>query len=98
MPKRKPLSSTTPNRSKTVTRVRSGVRSAKGASTTKTQAYLNLLSRTSGASVAEMQKAIGWQPHSVRSLLSGKIRKMPGVTLTSERPGNGPRRYHVKTA
>ena len=98
MPKRKSASSTKRSCGKTATRVRNGARRAKGASTTKTQTCLDLLSRAGGASVVEMQKATGWQPHSVRGLLSGKIGKMPGVTLTSERPDNGPRRYHVKTA
>ena len=98
MPKRKSASSTKRSRGKHATRVRIGARSAKGSSATKTQTCLDLLSRAGGASVVEMQKAIGWQPHSVRGLLSGKIGKMPGVNLTSEKCGNAPRRYHVKTA
>ena len=84
--------------SKVTAQVRKGARSAKGASTNKTQACLALLSRAGGASLGEMQKATGWQMHSLRGLLSGKIGKMPGVVLTSERQGDAPRRYHVKTA
>jgi hypothetical protein len=68
------------------------------ASASKTQACLNLMSRQSGATLEEMQKATGWQPHSVRGLLAGKIKKMPGVTLTTERPIDGPRRYRVAVA
>jgi hypothetical protein len=98
MPKRKPESSTQPSRGKTAKRGRGSARRAKGASATKTQICLDLLLRPSGATIEEMRKATGWQPHSVRGLLSGKIGKMPGVNLTSEKPGDGPRRYHARTA
>ena len=39
--------------------------------TTKTDAVLKLLGRQQGATVAQLQKATGWQPHSVRAALSG---------------------------
>ena len=62
---------------------------------TKKQIALSLLERSKGASIAEMQKAMGWQAHSVRGFLAGTVRKMPGVTLLSEKTENGPRRYRV---
>jgi hypothetical protein len=65
-------------------------------SQTKTQNCLALLERTEGASIAEMQKATGWQPHSVRGFLAGTIKKTPGVTLTSEKADDGERRYRVQ--
>ena len=63
---------------------------------TKKQIALSLLRRPKGASIPEMQEAMGWQPHSVRGLLAGTIRKMPGVVLLSEKPESGPRRYHAE--
>ena len=39
--------------------------------TTKTDAVLKLLGRQRGATVAQLQKATGWQPHSVRAALAG---------------------------
>ena len=63
---------------------------------TKKQIALALLQRPKGASIAEMQEAMGWQPHSVRGLLSGTIRKMPGANLVSDKPASGPRRYHAE--
>jgi hypothetical protein len=98
MPKRKPESSTHPSRGKTAKRGRGSARRAKGASATKTQTCLDLLSRPNGATLEEMQEATGWQPHSVRGLLAGKIKKMAGLNLTSEKPGDGPRRYNVRAA
>ncbi len=65
---------------------------------TKKQIALALLERPKGASIAEMQGAMGWQAHSVRGFLAGTVGKMPGVILVSERPENGPRRYRVEAA
>ncbi len=63
---------------------------------TKKQIALSLLERPKGASIAEMQGAMGWQAHSVRGFLAGTVRKMPGVTLVSDKIENGPRRYRIE--
>ncbi len=65
---------------------------------TKTQIALSLLERSKGATIAEMQNAMGWQSHSVRGFLAGTVKKMPGVSLVSEKTNNGPRRYRVEAA
>ena len=65
---------------------------------TKKQIALSLLQRSKGASIAEMQDAMGWQAHSVRGFLAGTVGKMPGVILVSEKAENGPRRYRVEAA
>ena len=65
---------------------------------TKKQIALSLLQRAKGASIPEMQDAMGWQAHSVRGFLAGTVGKMPGMILVSEKPGNGPRRYRVEAA
>jgi len=65
---------------------------------TKTAALLALLARKEGASLEELQSASGWQPHSVRGFLAGTVKKMPGVSLSSEKPEDGPRRYRVQQA
>lgn len=61
----------------------------------KQQLCLELLSRPDGASLEELQAATGWQAHSVRGFLSGTVKKKLGLTLLSERAGDGPRRYRV---
>ncbi len=63
---------------------------------TKKQIALSLLERSKGASIAEMQNAMGWQAHSVRGFLAGTVRKMPGVTLVSDKTEGGPRRYRIE--
>ena len=65
---------------------------------TKKQIAVSLLQRSKGASIAEMQRAMDWQAHSVRGFLAATVKKMPGVTLISEKPENGPRRYRVVRA
>ena len=61
----------------------------------KTNAIVKLLWRQRGASIAEIQKATGWQPHSVRGFLSGTVKKRLGHKLLSERRPGGERRYKI---
>ncbi len=90
---RSPKKTETPRATKATT-VASRRRSPK----TKKQIAFSLLERAKGASIAEMQNAMGWQAHSVRGFLAATVKKMPGVTLVSEKPDNGPRRYRVEAA
>ncbi len=90
---RSPKSVTTPG-----TRVKAAAPRRRQRQRTKTQIALSLLQRSKGASIAEMQDAMGWQAHSVRGFLAGTVKKMPGVILVSEKPENGPRRYRVQAA
>ena len=53
---------------------------------TKAASVRKLLAREKGATMKEMEKATGWQPHSVRAFLSG-LRK-EGATLVREQRGN----------
>jgi len=64
----------------------------------KSEAVIALLSRKGGATIDELQKATGWQPHSVRGFLSGTVKKRSDLKLSSEKPAKGSRRYHVKAA
>ncbi len=44
---------------------------SKAKNQTKAGAILGQLRRPSGATVARLQKATGWQPHSIRATLTG---------------------------
>ena len=50
---------------------------------TKQAKVIDLLRRPGGASIKEMMKATGWQPHSVRGVMSGMLKKKLGLTITS---------------
>lgn len=41
------------------------------ATPTRRDQLIKMLTRTSGATIAQMQDAFGWQPHSARAALSG---------------------------
>ncbi len=60
---------------------------------TKTATIAHLLSRSKGASMAELQSATGWQPHSIRAALSG-LRKR-GVTVTRSQTDKGASVYRI---
>ncbi len=64
---------------------------------TKKQTCIDMLKRPKGASLAELQKATGWQSHSVRGFLSGTVKKMPGIALVAEVTDDSGRRYRVET-
>lgn len=50
---------------------------------TRQQALTKLLNRKSGASIAQIQKAFGWQPHSARAAIS-TLRKTGTVIERSD--------------
>jgi hypothetical protein len=61
----------------------------------KQEALLALLRRPQGATVADLQAATGWQPHSVRGALSGLVRKKLGLAVTSSKEGDRGRVYRI---
>jgi hypothetical protein len=74
-----------------------GAKKAKGARDgSKAAKILDMLKRPGGATSKELQKASGWQPHSVRGLLSGTVGKKMGLTVTSTKGEDGERSYSVK--
>ncbi len=62
---------------------------------TKQALLIDLLKRKKGATIEEAVAATGWQPHSVRGAISGTLKKKLGLAVTSEKPGDGPRRYRI---
>jgi hypothetical protein len=60
---------------------------------TKSDTILKLLQRPKGASLAQLQKATGWQQHSVRAALTGLRKK--GHETTSENAKDGTRVYYI---
>lgn len=48
-----------------------------------------LMQRPQGATVAEMQEATGWQPHTVRGAIASAIKKKLGLDVASTKEGRG---------
>ena len=63
----------------------------------KKATVIALLKRPKGATLEELTKATGWQPHSVRGFLSGSLRKSLGLKIKSSKHATGQRAYQLKT-
>ncbi len=61
----------------------------------KSTKILDLLRRPAGASVKELMKATGWQPHSVRGFLSGTLDKKLGLKVESFQRADDERAHRV---
>jgi hypothetical protein len=61
----------------------------------KTAKILALLKRPGGASLPQLQKATGWQAHSVRGFLSGALKKKMGLRVDSTKRDTGERAYRL---
>jgi hypothetical protein len=62
---------------------------------TKQAKVLELLRRPEGATIAQLVKATGWQPHTVRGAMAGALKKRLGIEIKSEKPEDGERVYRV---
>ena len=63
---------------------------------TKQSQVIALMQREDGASLAELIDATHWQPHSVRGVISGILRKKLGLNVTcTSLPESGENRYRI---
>ena len=63
---------------------------------TRKSLVIELLGKPNGASVAEIMKLTGWQPHSVRGFISGSLIKKSGLKVESFKREDGQRAYAVR--
>ncbi len=61
---------------------------------TKIDSVRKLLSRPTGASIAQLQKTTGWQPHSVRAALTRLRQKGLAIERRNDPAGT---RYRIET-
>jgi hypothetical protein len=60
----------------------------------KTAQVVAMLQRKSGATLAEIMEAMGWQRHTVRGFMAGAMKKA-GYTVESFKPEGGERTYRI---
>ena len=63
---------------------------------TKATKIIGLLRRNTGATIADIAKATGWQRHSVHGFMSGTLRKKRGFQIISTKEGTKDRRYRIE--
>lgn len=54
-----------------------------------------MLRRPEGASLAQLSKALDWQPHSVRGAMSGSLKKKQGLRITASKEEGADRVYRI---
>ena len=62
---------------------------------TKLALLVDLLKRKTGATIGEIVKATGWQPHSVRGAISGALKKKLGLAVSSDKVDGRGRVYRI---
>ena len=67
---------------------------AKEPKTSKKQLMLDMLKRPEGATIPELEKATGWQSHSVRGALVN-LKNKDKHPITNSKEEDGPRRYFL---
>ena len=84
-----------PRRPKAPKRAKRKPSNAPARERTKKAEVLALIQRPKGATLAEIQKATGWQAHSVRGFISGTLGKKMGLPTDSSRREDGERVYRL---
>ena len=69
------------------------IRKPTNARRTKAGTILDMLQRPTGASINQLTKATGWQPHSVRAGLTGLRKK--GCEIARSKDDRGVTRYRI---
>lgn len=54
-----------------------------------------MLKRPDGATIDEIVKTLGWQPHTVRGAIAGALKKKLGLKVESEKEGERGRVYRI---
>jgi DNA-binding NarL/FixJ family response regulator len=72
---------------------------AKTASTPRTDSkqsqLIAMLKQPDGATIAEIAKALGWLPHTVRGAIAGALKKKLGLNVESEKVDDRGRVYRI---
>ncbi|OYW51728.1 MAG: hypothetical protein B7Z29_21315 [Hyphomicrobium sp. 12-62-95] len=96
-------SKTTTVKSKSTKTARKTVKAAAPAATvaqhrsgTKQALLIEMLSRETGATIADLVAASGWLPHTIRGAMAGALKKKLGLTITSEKVDGRGRVYRVQ--
>jgi hypothetical protein len=68
---------------------------AREAPGSKQAVLLALMRRRGGTTIDEAVTALGWRPHSIRTLISGVARKKLGLSVQTDRDDKGRLQYRI---
>jgi hypothetical protein len=91
----KPRAHTAPPKAKPARQATGMKKPAPARPGSKTAKILDLLKRPAGATLKDLMKATGWQPHSVRGFLSGTLGKKMGIPVESTKRDDEQRIYRI---
>jgi hypothetical protein len=87
------------NKPKTSRRGAGNAHAANASSTdparTKCSRLVALMRRKEGTTIDQAACALGWQPHSVRGVISAVVRKKLGLTVRTDRNDKGRMHYRI---
>lgn len=63
---------------------------------TKQATMIELLKRPGGATIEDIASVTHWQNHTIRGTMSHALKKRMGLTITSTKVDNDPRRYRIE--
>jgi len=85
-----------PARTKRVTKTKATATKASTIRAESKQSQLiAMLKRPDGATIAEVVEALTWQPHTVRGVMSGALKKKLGLKVESEKVDGRGRAYRL---
>lgn len=58
---------------------------------------IGMLKRPTGATIAQIMEATGWQQHTVRGTLTGTLKKRLGLAISSSKEAGGQRVYRIES-
>ena len=61
----------------------------------KQSQLIAMLKQPDGATIVEIAKALGWQPHTVRGAIAGALKKKLGLNVESEKVDDRGRVYRI---
>ena len=74
-------------------------KSAKPTATkSKESRAIAMMRRPAGATLEQLTKALGWQPHTVRGFVAGALKKRKGIEVESFKSDKGKRSYRINAA
>ena len=82
-------------RTKGAAKLKAATKTATPRAESKQARLIAMLKQPDGATIAEIAKALDWQPHTVRGAIAGALKKKLGLNVESEKVDDRGRMYRI---